>query len=586
MTHPLPALHISLEAITHNSRVLTERLGAFGITVAGVVKGCCGSPQVAAAMLAGGVSDIADSRLENLVRLRRNGVDAPLWLLRLPMISQAEEVVEYADVSLNSDLRTLQALSHAAGKRGRVHKVLLMVDVGDRREGVMPAEVVEYASEILTMPNLELIGIGTNLGCFGGVLPTEKDLGLLAATADEVEERCKIRLQYVSGGNSNTLLLAMAGKVPRRINHLRLGESILLGRETAHGNALEFLRQDGFTLAAEVIESEYKPAAPEGEQGLDAFGNPVRQGGEEGFSHRLILGIGREDTVPEQLIPQMKGIRVLGGSSDHLICSADDAESVPQAGDVLKFYCRYAALLGAMTSAYVTKEFVDVADAGSFHGTVLFAPEELHPAAELYCQNDQTAQRATEYSLDAAQLALKEMKRPVFLGDTWFAKDAGMLSRLGLDPALTGVLFFSARAPISARALGFPDENVAYIGFRQLSAVRRNELRQSRSILGSMADIDADGIAPVVRESCRALGHCREGIFVIWSMDVVDPGVTRDILAPVRGGLDFREAHTALELVAPRRVAGAVFCGVAGVDGDGWHLAADFLQSLLGKTIL
>ena len=79
-----PQVAIDLGRIERNARAIVERCAESGIKVFGVTKGTCGMPQVARAMLRGGVAGIAESRFENIRRLHESGIDCPIMLLRSP----------------------------------------------------------------------------------------------------------------------------------------------------------------------------------------------------------------------------------------------------------------------------------------------------------------------------------------------------------------------------------------------------------------------------------------------------------------------------------------------------------------------
>lgn len=347
-----PALIIEKDKVRHNAKLLTDKLGTFGIKAAGVTKVFCAIPEVAQAMVEGGVYALADSRTENLKRLA--GIDVPKILLRIPMPSQAKEVVEYADISLNSELETLKALSKEAKEKSKVHQVIMMIDLGDLREGVWYENAVELAGEIVKLGNIKLMGIGTNLTCYGGVIPTSTNLGLLVKLGEEIESRYGIQLEIISGGNSSSLHLIEKNEMPKRVNQLRLGESIVLGQETAYGERIEDTYRDAFTFAAEIVELKEKPSIPIGEIGMDAFGQkPVFQ--DKGLMLRAIVAAGRQDIKPEGLIARDKGIEVIGASSDHMILDITHAEGKYKVGDIIEFDVNYGALLAAATSDYVSK---------------------------------------------------------------------------------------------------------------------------------------------------------------------------------------------------------------------------------------
>lgn len=349
-----PRLEIRLDRIHDNARVLVDRLAARGITVTGVTKATLGSPEVARELLSAGVSAIGESRIENIEAMRRDGLAATMVLIRSPMMSQADRVVEHADVSLNSELEVIERLSASARDHDVTHGIVLMVELGDLREGVLADDVDAAVAEALRLPNIELRGIGTNLACQSGVAPSDKNMGELSALANSLESRFDLKLATVSGGNSATVDWALRCADTGRVNDLRLGESILLGREPLQRRPIDGLRTDAFTLVAEVIESKIKPTQAWGTINETAFG-PRPLDADRGSTARAILALGRQD-VDCQGLARQPGIEVLGASSDHLV--VDTGPVVMPVGAELRFQLNYSALLAAMTSPFVAKLFV------------------------------------------------------------------------------------------------------------------------------------------------------------------------------------------------------------------------------------
>ena len=346
-----PRLVIDLEKIEHNARTLVGRLATRNIRVTGVTKATLGSPAIAGALLRAGVTGLGDSRIENLEAMRHAGVAASMTLLRSPMISQARRVVEQADVSLNTELEVIGQLSSAATALGRIHGAVLMVEMGDLREGIMPAELMGIVRETIRLPNIRFKGIGTNLVCRNGVVPDANNMAELSGLADSIETTLGSPVEIVSGGNSGSLLWALSGADTGRINDLRLGESILLGCETLHRQPIEGLHIDAVTLVAEVIESKLKPSKPWGELAQPAFGErpPVVDRGDISQS---ILALGRQDIDPAGLQPP-PWMEILGASSDHLMVHAGDTPM--PIGTEVTFGLNYSALVTAMTSPFVDK---------------------------------------------------------------------------------------------------------------------------------------------------------------------------------------------------------------------------------------
>ncbi|OGO78954.1 MAG: alanine racemase [Clostridiales bacterium GWB2_37_7] len=347
-----PALIMDKAKIKHNTKVLSELANNHGIKVAGVTKVLSALPDLAEAMLEGGAYALADSRIENLIKLKAFNV--PKLLLRIPMLTQAADVVQYADISLNSEIEVIKALNEAAKAKNKVHQIILMVDLGDLREGVWYEKTLVYTDEIIKLDNIRLLGLGTNLTCYGGVIPSTENLSTLVAIAEEIEGKYGIKLEVISGGNSSSVHLLLKNQMPKRVNQIRLGEAIVLGTESAYGERIEGTYNDAFSFVAEIVELKEKPSMPIGEIGMDAFGGkPVFQ--DNGIIKRAIVAAGRQDVKHDGLIPRDKGINILGASSDHMILDVTNAEKEYKVGDTIEFNVNYGALLASATSEYVNK---------------------------------------------------------------------------------------------------------------------------------------------------------------------------------------------------------------------------------------
>jgi predicted amino acid racemase len=267
------------------------------------------------------------------------------------MPSQAARVVEHADLSLNTELDVLNRLSIAAQLQGRRHGIVLMVELGDLREGILPGDLESVVRQARRFPNLDLRGIGTNLACQSGVAPDDRNMAELSRLASSLERSQGITLDLVSGGNSANLDWALGTASVGRVNDLRLGEAILLGCEPLHRRPIDGLRTDAFTLVAEVIEAKAKPTRAWGEINQTAFGLQPREL-DRGTVVRAILALGRQDVDPDGLRPP-EGVTILGASSDHLVL--DGGPTPPKVGAEVRFGLDYGALLRAMTSPFVTQ---------------------------------------------------------------------------------------------------------------------------------------------------------------------------------------------------------------------------------------
>lgn len=349
-----PRLEIYYDKILENARNIINLCHSHGVKIACVTKVVSAHPSVVEAFVEAGADMLADSRLQNLLYIKQLGYNLPLMLLRIPTISEAEDVVRIADISLNSMITTIKALSYYAYQNGLIHKVIIMVDVGDLREGIMPEHVLDTLKQAKEQRNIEIIGLGCNLACYGGVIPTPENMKKLIEIRDLCRQETGLELPIISGGNSSGLPLLLSGKMPKEINHFRVGETILLGRNVIDRSPFPNTRQDTFIGVGEIIELEHKPSVPIGDRGQDAFGGYVHFE-DRGIRLRAICNLGRQDVLLDNIVPCDSNITVLGGSSDHLILDVTDCKQKLKVGDIVKFYPGYGALLALSTSKYVYK---------------------------------------------------------------------------------------------------------------------------------------------------------------------------------------------------------------------------------------
>jgi predicted amino acid racemase len=349
-----PYLTIDLDKVEHNARSIVALCGRHGIEVTGVTKAVCGHADIARAMLRGGVTGIADSRMANIHRLKAGGIAARFMQLRIPALSAVYDTVLSVDVSLNSELAVLEGLSQTAQRLGKVHEVMLMVDLGDLREGIWPDDLVPFVREAVKLSGIRIVGLGANLSCFAGLMPSMEHMQQLVGLAEAIERGFDITLTWLSGLNSSGLELIAAGKLPPRVNHARIGEAILLGRETIHRHPWPDTFQDAFTLYGEVLELKRKPSLPTGVRGEDAFGG-MPEFEDQGLRQRALLNLGREDVDVAGISPLDPRMHVIGASSGYLVLDVDEVAGDIRVGDQLGFNVNYSALLAAMTSEYVIK---------------------------------------------------------------------------------------------------------------------------------------------------------------------------------------------------------------------------------------
>lgn len=357
-----PVLEVNIGKIYNNTRIVTGLCRNVGIRVAGIIKGFGGIPEGAEAMAEGGCIEIGSSRTEQLMAVKEYGVKADTLLVRMPMACEIPDVVRYADISLNSEKDALDALNEEAARQGKVHRVILMYDLGDLREGVFTEQELKdlalYAERDLESIYLE--GIGTNLSCYGSVAPTQDNLGRLADAAGRIEAMLGRKLCTVSGGATTSVPLLVKEGLPAGINHLRLGESIINTQDLPlyWDCRIDGLDADTFVLKAQVIEVNSKPTHPIGRLMVNAFGeSPVYA--DRGIRKRAIVALGNQDVGDcMKLIPKDKNMSVVGASSDHTILDIEDSLIDYRIGDTVEFNVLYQAMLMASISPYIRKEIV------------------------------------------------------------------------------------------------------------------------------------------------------------------------------------------------------------------------------------
>lgn len=362
MSKGYPRLEVNIPHLQENVERVCKKCAEFGIEIAGVIKGANGMVEVAHAYDKGGAQIIASSRLEQLEDAKAAGIKKPMMLIRIPMLTEVERTIRIADISLNSEVEVLEKLNEEAKKQGKIHKVILMADLGDLREGFWDKdEMVEVAYWVENdLDNLELLGVGTNVGCYGSISPTVDKLEELVVIAERIEEKIGHKLRYISGGATSSLMRVWDGNIPKRINMLRVGEGIILARDLDVFYGYEMgLHQDIFKLKAEVIEVKDKPSHPQGTIAVDAFGHtPIYI--DRGIRRRALLGMGRVDySDPAELVELEEGIEILGASSDHTIVDIEDAKRDLKVGDIVEYGVCYATVVYLTNSRNVNIVFVE-----------------------------------------------------------------------------------------------------------------------------------------------------------------------------------------------------------------------------------
>lgn len=329
------------------------KLALRNISVTPVTKVFSGHPIIAQMLIDAGAEMVADSRVENIQRLTKAGVFVPKMLIRTPMLSQVTSVVKWCDISLNTEIAVIQKLSCAAKQLNITHGIIIMIELGDLREGVMPELIIGFIKQIIDLPNILIKGIGANLACRYGIATDDKNMSLLSNLADDIEARFDLKLDIISGGNTASIDWAINHTSTTRVNNLRIGEAIFLGFDSLTQEKIEGLYTDSITLTAEVIESKLKPSLPWGSRGANAFGEKEYTS-ERGAVSQAILALGRQDVCITGLSAP-DGMTIMSSTSDHLIIETSGKPLL--VGQTVMFNLDYSALLSSMSSCYVYKYF-------------------------------------------------------------------------------------------------------------------------------------------------------------------------------------------------------------------------------------
>ncbi|MBN1337810.1 MAG: alanine/ornithine racemase family PLP-dependent enzyme [Bacteroidales bacterium] len=350
-------IEMDREKLKHNFKYLDELFTKNNIRWGVVSKLLCGNPQFIKELLNLGIKEIHDSRISNLKTIKRIDPTVQTVYIKPPARRSIKSLVRYADVSFNTEYSTIQAISDEAAKQGKNHKIIIMIELGDLREGIMGNDLMEFYSKVFNLPNIEIVGLGTNLNCLHGVMPSHDKLIQLSLYKQLIEEKFKKNIKWVSGGSSVTIPLLMKKLVPAGVNHFRVGETLYLGNNLITGKPIKGMKSDVFRLFAEIIELTEKPKMPIGEMGVNVAGEKteISESDYGKTSYRAILDIGLLDINPEYIIPVRKNIYFSGASSDMIVMDIGNTRANLKVGDLIEFRLKYMGVLSILNSNYIEK---------------------------------------------------------------------------------------------------------------------------------------------------------------------------------------------------------------------------------------
>jgi predicted amino acid racemase len=351
-------LFVDLEKLRHNIKYMCNYCSLKNLELVGVLKGDYALPPLVREFQEGGIKSIGISKASIAKKSAGLFDNKPLFI-KLPSLGELKIVTRYFKASLNSELVVIQALAEAAAINSETHGIILMVDNGDLREGVMPEDVLGTVQEILLIknPHIKLIGLGANLGCLSGTLPDNENLKLIQELALDVETRLGCEIETVSIGGSVMLGWMEDHQLPSKINQIRIGEAILLGNIPIINKKHEDLFDDIFIFKSETLEVKEKPSIPPGKQGKDAFGRKPKMIA-KGLRKKAILNFGIADTYPAGLIPCLENLEIIYFGSDYTVVDITNCEQKIEPGDVLKFKMDYRALHHTFLSPFIKTNLI------------------------------------------------------------------------------------------------------------------------------------------------------------------------------------------------------------------------------------
>ncbi|MDM1346685.1 alanine racemase [Myroides marinus] len=348
---------LDTEKLKHNFNNLDALFKHEGIDWAVVGKLLCGNETFLKEVLALNPKQICDSRVSNLKMIKKLNQSIETIYIKPAPNGSIDEIIEYADISFNTELETIKLLSEEATKQNKTHKIVIMVELGELREGVLREDLIDFYEQVFTLPNIEVIGLGTNLTCMYGVLPNQDKLIQLSLYKELLELKFNRKIPYLSGGASVTIPLVLNKTLPADINHFRIGETLFMGTNAYDNTEYEDFKQNVFTLHAEIIELHEKPMMPDGEIGLKMTGEKVEldPAWENSVNYRAIIDLGLLDIEEAHITPINTAITFVGSSSDMMVIDLQDNPNSLKVGDTISFHMNYMGILRIMNSNYITK---------------------------------------------------------------------------------------------------------------------------------------------------------------------------------------------------------------------------------------
>ncbi len=348
---------LNREKLAHNFTFLNKLFKKHNIEWAVVSKILCGNKSYIQEVINLGIKQICDSRVTNLKVIKSIDPNIETVYIKPPAKRSLKSIVKYADITVNTEFATIKLLNEEAKRMKKIHKIMIMIEMGELREGVMGEDFIAFYESVFKLSNIEVVGIGTNLTCLYGVLPNQDKLIQLSLYEQLIEAKFNKNISYVSGGSSVTIPLVFKGLLPRSINHFRVGETLFLGTDVYNDSTIRNMEHNVFQFFAEIIELSEKPIVPSGEMGTNVEGSEFNfDDSDVGKSScRAILDIGLLDVEEKHLQPKDNEIEIAGSSSDMIVLDLGKNPKKYKVGDLIEFSLNYMGTLSVLNSKYIEK---------------------------------------------------------------------------------------------------------------------------------------------------------------------------------------------------------------------------------------
>lgn len=350
-------LIVKTKNIALNIRKINDYLNKNGIVWTLVLKVLSGNRKILESLLGDSIvknfHSFGDSRLSSLKTIKQINPELRTMLIKPPSVHSVSSVIKWADISVNTSLPTLHALDEEAQKQKKIHKVMIMIELGELREGVMREQLVKFYDEVFNLNNIEVIGLGTNLGCMYGIEPTYDKLIQLGIYRELLEAKFNRSLPLISGGSSITLPLIPQKKIPRAVNHFRIGEAIFFGVSPLENKKFLNLSTNTFEVEASIIEQYRKKLVPDGNTSDAGIGKTSSFSDEDYGTRqrRAIVDFGIIDADYSNLTPRDKKISFIGTTSDMTVYEVPEGKRYT-VGNTVRFKPNYMATAQLLNSKF------------------------------------------------------------------------------------------------------------------------------------------------------------------------------------------------------------------------------------------